>query len=69
MPPITDPATMSAAERRTEIARILACGLVRYARAARARASSPPAQSADSGDIALELGEPSRLTVVNRPRG
>lgn len=69
MPAITDPTTMSAAERRAEVAGILACGLVRYVRAARARASPPPAKSADSGDIALELGEPARLTVVNRPRG
>lgn len=69
MTAITDPATMSAVERRAEVGRILACGLIRCVRAARARASSPPAESADSGDIALELGEPSRLTVVNRPRG
>ncbi len=69
MPATTDPATMSVAERRAEVARILACGLTRYVRSARVRASSPPAESADSGDIALELGEPSRLTVVNRPRG
>lgn len=69
MPAITDPSTMSVAERRAEVARLLACGLIRHARAAKARASSPPAESADSGDVALELGEPSRLTVVNRPRG
>lgn len=69
MPAITDPTTMSAADRRAEVARILACGLVRYVGAARARASSPPGESADSGNIALELGEQSRLTVVNRPRG
>lgn len=69
MPAITDPVTMSDAERRAEVARMLACGLVRYTRAARARASSPSAESADSGDIALELCEHSRLTVVTRPRG
>ncbi|MCL4199589.1 MAG: hypothetical protein KJZ69_19000 [Phycisphaerales bacterium] len=69
MATITDPVTISAAERRAEVACILACGLIRYVRAARARTSSPPAKSADSSDIALELGEPSRLTVVNRPRG
>gem|GEM_PF-4315676 len=69
MTAITDPATMSATERRAEVARILACGLVRYVRAVRKRASSTPTQSTDSGNIALELGEPLRLTVVNRPRG
>jgi len=69
VPAITDPATMTPAERRAEVAHILACGLIRYVRAARARASSPPRESTDSGDIALELGEHSRLTVVNRPRG
>lgn len=69
MSAIADPTTMSAADRRTEVARILACGLVLYVRAARTRASSSPSESSDSGNIALELGEPSRLTVVNRPRG
>ncbi len=69
MPAITDPAAMTAPERRAEVVRILAYGLVRCVRASRARTSSPPAESADSGDIALELGEHSRLTVVNRPRG
>lgn len=69
MPAITDPATISATDRRAEVARILACGLVRYVRAARTRESSPPAESIDSGNTALELGEHSRLTVVNRPRG
>lgn len=63
MPAITDPSTVSAAERRTEVACILACGLVRCLRAARARASLPPAESGDSGDIALELGEHSRLAA------
>ncbi len=69
MPTTTDPATISPADRRAEVARILACGVVRHVRAARTRASTPPAESTDSGNIALELGEPSRLTVVNRPRG
>lgn len=63
-----NPESMTVAERRAEVGRILACGLVRYARIARTRASSPPAESADSRDIALELGEPARLTLVNRLR-
>lgn len=47
-----------AADRRAEVGHILACVLVRSVRAARERTSSPPVESSDSGDIALELREP-----------
>lgn len=69
VPAITDPATMSAADRRDEVASILACGLLRCVRLSRSRTSAPPEKVSDSGNIGLELGEHSRLTVVNRPRG
>lgn len=60
-----DPETMTADERRDEVASILACGLVRAVGAARARAGIRP----DCGQTCLELSGDPRLSEAPRPGG
>lgn len=64
-----DPETMTVAERRDEVAAILARGIVRCVRSSRTRTSdvSPKPLKATGGG--LEVCSPSRLSVAPRPRG
>jgi hypothetical protein len=64
-----DPETMTADERRTEVASILAAGLLRRVR--HLKASNPDArQTVPSGlQIGLDLPPETRLIVAQRPAG
>ena len=59
-----NPESMTVAERRDEVASILAHGLVRSVRDARNRTSSPVKKVSESGEDGLELGGQSSLTVA-----
>jgi hypothetical protein len=64
-----DPESMTADERRTEVASILAAGLLRRVR--HLKASNPEArQTIPSGpQIGLDLPSETRLSVAQRPAG
>ena len=65
----TDPESMTAEERRLEVASILASGLLRRVRMART-AKSPPGKIISKGSrIGLEVPAETRLSVAPRPAG
>ncbi len=64
-----DPESMTADERRDEVASILARGFVRTVVANRARTSRTSGELADCGPTCLELSADTRLSVAPRPRG
>ena len=61
-----DPESMTAEERRREVAAILASGLLRRVRAA---ASSPAKTVSKGSKTGLELPAQTRLNVAPRPGG
>jgi len=64
-----DPESMTEAERRDEVASILARGLVHSIVANRARTSRTSGELADYGRTCLELPGDLPLSVAPRPRG
>jgi hypothetical protein len=64
-----NPESMTIAERRGEVARILARGLVRSIRLTRSDTSSPVKKVSESCVDGLELGVHAGLTVAPRPAG
>lgn len=65
----TDPESMTAEERRLEVASILASGLLRRVRMART-AESPPRKTVSKGPRnCLEVPSETRLSVAPRPGG
>ena len=65
----TDPESMTAEERRREVAAILANGLLRRIRAAESAASSPAKTVSKGSKTGLELPAETRLSVAPRPGG
>lgn len=65
----TDPESMTAEERRREVAAILAKGLLRRLRAAEPAASSPAKRVSKGSKTGLELSAETRLSVAQRPDG
>jgi hypothetical protein len=65
----TDPESMTADERRREVATILANGLLRRLRAAESAASSPAKTVLKGSKTGLELPAETRLSVAPRPAG
>ena len=66
---ITDPESMTADERRCEVAAILANGLLRRLRTAKPAASSPAKTVSKGSKTGLELPAETRLSVAPRPGG
>jgi len=64
-----NPESMTADERRDEVASILARGMVRAVRLARARTSPVGEDPEKDGGTCLELSEEPRLSVAPRPAG
>jgi hypothetical protein len=64
-----NPETMTVAERRAEIASILARGLVRAVRNAKYGTSSAVQKVSESGDSVLDLPTDSPLSVAPRLAG
>lgn len=64
-----DPDSMTEQERRGEVEAILARGLVRAVRLARARTSTPEGEVAESSPTCLELSADPGLSVAQRPAG
>ncbi len=64
-----EPDTMTADERRDEVAGILANGLLRRIRAAESAASSPAKTVAEESRKGLELPAETGLSVAPRPAG
>jgi len=64
-----NPETMTVAERRAEIASILARGLVRAVRVAKSDTSLAAQKVSESGEGGLDLCEDSPLSVAPRPAG
>lgn len=64
-----DPETMTPAERDTEVASILARGLVRAVHADRSRSTRDISEPAESPAGGLELSQHADLSVSARPRG
>lgn len=64
-----DPESMTAEERRLEVANILATGLLRYFR--KAQTSNPDARQTSSPESreGLDLPAQTRLSVAQRPTG
>jgi len=65
----TDPESMTADERRREVATILTNGLMRRLRAAESAASSPAKTVSKGSKTGLELPAKTRLSVAPRPGG
>jgi len=65
----TDPESMTAEERRREVAAILANGLLRRLRAADPAASSPAKTVSKGSKTGLEPSTATRLSVAPRPGG
>jgi hypothetical protein len=65
----TDPESMTAEERRREVASILANGLLRRLRASESAASSPAKTVSKGSKTGLELPAETRLSVAPRPGG
>ncbi|MCC5829256.1 MAG: hypothetical protein JJU36_07395 [Phycisphaeraceae bacterium] len=63
------PDTMTADERRQEVARILARGLVRHIRLSRSLPTDAAKDSEKSGEPGLDLSSETRLSVPARPAG
>lgn len=69
MSPSRNPDNMTADERRTEIASILACGMLRSINDARYCNSTNPGNPPDYDDSGLDLSTNSPLSVAPRPAG
>jgi len=69
MPTGRNPDHMTAAERRDEIARILAVGMIRAVRDTRRASSATTNTPAESGSSRLDLCANSPLSVAPRPAG
>ena len=65
----TDPESMTAEERRCEVASILTNGLLRRLRTVESAASSPAKTVSKESKTGLELPAESRLSVAPRPGG
>jgi len=65
----TDPETMTAEERRLEVASILASGLLRRLRATEPASLSPAKTVSKGSKTGLELPAKTRLSVAPRPGG
>ena len=65
----TDPESMTAEERRREVAAILASGLLRSLRTVELAASSPAKTDSKESRNRLELPAETRLSVAPRPAG
>ncbi len=65
--PLSDPEAMTSAERRSEIANILAQGLLRGVRADRLRAVAREHSAPELSQIPLDLSAKTRLSVAPRP--
>ena len=63
------PDSMTADERRQEVAAILADGLLRCVRAAKSAQSSPPETSSEDRRNSLDVRPETRLSVAQRPAG
>ena len=64
-----NPETMTVAERRAEVASILARGLVRSARLARSGTSLALQKVSEAGESGLDLPGDLPLSVAQRPAG
>ena len=64
-----DPDTMTADERRREVASILALGLVRHHRMVQSLATGTCGDAKDSAQNPLDLSSETRLSVSPRPAG
>lgn len=64
-----NPETMTVAERRAEVASILARGLLRTVRNAKSGTSLAVQKVSESGDSGLDLPTHSPLSVAPRPAG
>ena len=69
MRPGRNPDNMTASERRAEIARILASGMLRSVRNARLHTAVDLGNSPESCDSRLDLSADSLLSVAPRPAG
>lgn len=65
----TDPETMTAQERRQEVAGILAAGLLRHVRMARKLQSSPAKTVSKTTKSSLDVHAKARLSVAQVPAG
>ena len=65
----TNPESMTAEERRCEVATILANGLLRRLRTAESAASPPAKTVSERSRNRLEVPTESRLSVAPRPAG
>lgn len=65
----SDPETMTADERRREVANILAAGLLRRVRHLKTSNSDPRQAFAPGSQIGLDLHPETRLSVAQRPVG
>ena len=65
----TDPECMTAADRRLEVANILASGLLRRVRVARTARLSPSKTVSEETRNRLEVPAETRLIVAPRPAG
>ena len=61
------PDTMTADERRQEVARILARGLVRHVRLTRSLPADTAKDAENPGEPGLDLSSETRLSVAPRP--
>lgn len=64
-----DPETMTEQERRDEVARILAAGLLRHIRAAKSMPSDAVETSSPAPRIRLDLPSKTRLSVAQGSTG
>lgn len=69
MDTIRNPETMTVAERRAEVASILARGLLRSARLSRSRTSLAFQKVSEVGENGLDLPGDLPLSVARRPAG
>ena len=69
MNPTRDPETMTADERRIEVASILAVGLMRRVRQRKSANPEAPQISSPTSRIGLDLPSETRLSVSPRPAG
>jgi len=65
----SDPSTMTADQRRREVAAILARGLLRQVTLARATGCGDPQEVSHKPPIRLDLPAKTRLSVAPRPNG
>jgi len=65
----SDPETMTADERRQEVASILAAGLLRRVRTLKTLASDAAPEPPPKSQIGLDLPSETRLSVAQQPVG